>query len=88
MDPSQLTAKQIREALVGIIYRFRGRLHRLEQDVLDEAARRVRRHEALVQDVLPNLPGRPPPRTRSGAANFSLSGIPGPWLALGRSSRL
>jgi hypothetical protein len=55
---SQLTAKQIGEALVGIIYRFRGRLHRLEQDTLEEAAKRVRRHEALVRDVLPELCSR------------------------------
>jgi len=55
MDPSQLMGKQIREALVGIIDRLRGRLHRRKQDVLEEAAKRVRRHETLVQDVLPDL---------------------------------
>jgi hypothetical protein len=58
MDPSQLTGKQIGEALVGIIYRLRGRLHRSEADALEEAARRVGRHEALVQDVLPDLHNR------------------------------
>jgi hypothetical protein len=58
MDPSQLTGNQIGEALVGIIYRLRGRLHRQEQDVLEEAAKRVRRHEALVQDVLQDLRNR------------------------------
>jgi hypothetical protein len=30
MDPSQLTGRQISEALEGIIYRLRGRLHRSE----------------------------------------------------------
>jgi hypothetical protein len=55
MDPSHLTGKQISEALVGLIYRLRGQLHRHEGDVLEEAAKRVRRHEALVQDVLPDL---------------------------------
>jgi hypothetical protein len=44
--------------LVGIISRFLGRLHRSEQDALEEAAKRVRRHEALVQDVLPDLRSR------------------------------
>jgi hypothetical protein len=58
MDPSQLTGKQISEALVGIIYRLRGQLHRSEADVLEEAGKRVRRHEALVQDVLPDLRAR------------------------------
>jgi hypothetical protein len=58
MDPSQLTGKQISEALVGIIYRLRGRLHRSEQDALEKAAKRVRRHEALVQDVLPDKRSR------------------------------
>jgi hypothetical protein len=43
---------------VGIIYRLRGRLHRSEAGVLEEAARRVPRHEALVQDVLPDLRAR------------------------------
>jgi hypothetical protein len=50
--------KKNSEALVGIIYRLRGRLHRSEKDVLEEAAKRVRRHEALVQDVLPDLRNR------------------------------
>jgi hypothetical protein len=58
MDPSQLTGKQISEKLVGIIYRLRGRLHRSEADVLEEAAKRVRRHQALVQEVLPDLRAR------------------------------
>jgi hypothetical protein len=58
MDPSQLTALQISERLVGIIYSLRGRLHRSEEDALEEAAKRVRRHEALVQDVLPDLRAR------------------------------
>jgi hypothetical protein len=58
MDPSQLAGKQISEALAGIVYRLRGRLHRSEGDVLEEAARRVRRHEALVQDVVPDLRSR------------------------------
>jgi hypothetical protein len=58
MDPSQLTGKQIGEALVGIIYRLRGQLRRHEGDVLEEAAKRVRRHQALVQDVLPDLRAR------------------------------
>jgi hypothetical protein len=58
MDPSQLTAKQISETLVGIIHRLRGRLHLSEEDVLEEAAKRVHRHEALVQDVLPDLRNR------------------------------
>ena len=43
---------------MGIIYRLRGRLHRSEADALEEAAKRVRRHEALVQDVLPDLRNR------------------------------
>jgi hypothetical protein len=42
MDPSQLTGKQIGEALVGIIYRLRGRLHRHEGDVLEEVAKWIR----------------------------------------------
>jgi hypothetical protein len=58
MDPSQLTARQISETLVGLIYRLRGRLHRLEQDALEEAAKRVRRHETLARDVMPELRGR------------------------------
>jgi hypothetical protein len=58
MNPSQLTGRQISKALVGTIYRLRGRLHQLEQDALGEAARRVRQNEALVQDVLPDLRGR------------------------------
>jgi hypothetical protein len=62
MDPSQLTGKQISEPLVGIIYRLRGQFHQLEPNALEKAARRVRRHEALVQDVLPDL------RNRLGAA--------------------
>jgi hypothetical protein len=40
---------------VGLIYRFRGHLHRREQDALEEAARRVRQHERLVAEVVPDL---------------------------------
>jgi hypothetical protein len=43
---------------VGLSYRLRGQLHQLDQDALEEAARRVRRHEELVQDVLPDLGNR------------------------------
>jgi hypothetical protein len=51
MDLSQLTGLQISERLVGLIYHLRGRLHRGEADVLEEAAKWMRRHEALVSGV-------------------------------------
>jgi hypothetical protein len=51
---------------VGLIYRLRGQLHHLDQDALEEAASRVRRHEALVRDVLPDL------RSREAAAEDAI----------------
>jgi hypothetical protein len=54
----QLTGKQIAEALVHLLYRFRGQLRRPEQDALAEGARRARQHEHLAGAVLPDLRGR------------------------------
>jgi hypothetical protein len=54
----QLTGRQIAEALVHLLYRFRGQLGRPEQDALEEGARRMRQPEQLVREVLPDLRGR------------------------------
>jgi hypothetical protein len=58
VDMEQLTGQQIAETLVHLLYRFRGHLSRLEQDALEEGARRVRQHERLVADVVPDLRSR------------------------------
>jgi hypothetical protein len=54
----QLTGKQIAEALVHLLYRFRGQLGRPEQDALEQGARRARQYKQLAGEVLPDLRDR------------------------------
>jgi hypothetical protein len=52
---TQPTAAQTAEVLVEVIYRFRGHLHPRGQEVIEEAAWRVRQHERPVAEVVPDL---------------------------------
>jgi len=58
MEARQLTGDQLADRLIQIMYQFRDRLHPVERDALQEAARRVKEHERLLCDVLPDLRAR------------------------------
>jgi uncharacterized alpha-E superfamily protein len=50
-----LSAQQSAESLLRIAYLARGRLTHEDWDRIEEAIRRVKQHEQLVNAVLPNL---------------------------------
>jgi hypothetical protein len=58
MSAAVLSARQLAETLQRIAYQARGRLTPEEWDHLAEAIRRLKQHEQLVHDVLPNLRDR------------------------------
>jgi len=58
MEARQLTGDQLADRLIQIMYRFRDRVHPVERDALEEAARKVREHETILRDVLPDLRAR------------------------------
>ncbi len=55
MSAAALCAQQITESLLRIAYHARGRLTHDDWDVIEEAVRRVKQHERLVREVLPDL---------------------------------
>lgn len=55
MPAAALSAQQIAESLLRIAYHARGRLTHEDWDMIEEAIRRIKQHERLVHDVLPNL---------------------------------
>jgi hypothetical protein len=58
MRAADLTAKQISETLMQIMVRLRYRCTDEEWMAVEEGIRRVKEHERLVQDVLPDLRNR------------------------------
>ena len=55
MPAAALSAQRLAESLQRIVSYARARLTPEDWDVIEEAIRRVKQHERLVQDVLPNL---------------------------------
>ena len=58
MDPAQLTATQLADHILRFCTQNRDRLDTQAWDVALEACRRVRQHEGLLRDVLPDLRNR------------------------------
>jgi hypothetical protein len=55
MDAAAHSAQRLAEALQRIVSLARARLTPEDWDIVEEAIRRVKQHEELVHDVLPNL---------------------------------
>ena len=53
-----LTGPELASRLTALGYYLRDRLNRHDWDVLSEAARRLRQHEQLVGEVVPDLRNR------------------------------
>jgi hypothetical protein len=58
MDPRQQTAKQLTHTLVAVLTRCRHGATEREWDAIEEALRRLKEHERLVREVLPDLRSR------------------------------
>jgi hypothetical protein len=58
VDPRRLSAKQLSETVVAVLTRCRYRATKCEWDAIEEALRRLKEHERLVRDVLPELRDR------------------------------
>ena len=58
MDPAQLTATQVADRLLRFCNRMKDRCDTRTWDAVREACRRVRQHEILTSDVLPDLRNR------------------------------
>ena len=52
------TGPELAKHLTGLGYWLRDRLNRHDWDVLSEAARRLRQHEQLLREVVPDLRSR------------------------------
>jgi hypothetical protein len=61
MHPRQHTAKQLTQTLVAVLTRCRHRASKREWDAIEETLRRLKEHERLVGEVLPDLRNRLPP---------------------------
>ncbi len=70
MDPAQLTATQLADHVLRFCTQNRDRLDSQAWDVAFEVCRRVRQHETLLRDLLPDL------RARLTAAEESACGHP------------
>jgi hypothetical protein len=57
-DPRSLPAKTLGETLVAILSRCQYGAEQWEWDVIQEAQRRLREHERLLRDILPELRNR------------------------------
>jgi hypothetical protein len=56
--PHELTGPQLAECLTSLGYRLGDQLDRYAWDLFTEAARRLKQHELLVRDVVPDLRSR------------------------------
>jgi hypothetical protein len=54
----QQSAKRLTETLLAVLTRYRHRATEREWDAIEEALRRLKEHERLLRDVLPELCGR------------------------------
>jgi hypothetical protein len=55
MDPRQQSAKQFTHALAAVLTRCRRRASEREGAAIEEALRRLKEHERLLRQVLPEL---------------------------------
>ncbi len=57
----RLRAKELSERLARLAYRARGIVTQDDWDTIEEAIRRLRQHEVLVEDILPELRAKTQP---------------------------
>jgi len=58
IDPEQMTGKELSEQLWQLIRRFPDQFNGDDERLVGEAEMRLRAHDGLVADVLPNLRNR------------------------------